>query len=97
MCEVNSDHKRILNENKKEHQREIVALHKQNREDSKHKLVTEGNLKSNKFKINELQSSLTQLQLANNNSKMKLELSTRIDKKKDNTIGTMKQKLITLR
>ena len=64
---------------------------------SEHKLVEEENLKCSKFKIFELQLSITQLQLENNNHKMKVRVCTRIDKRKDNTIETMKQNLKTLR
>ena len=60
-------------------------------------MLHEGNLKCSKFKINELQLSVTQLRLEINDYKKKLELSTRIDHKKDNTIESMKQKLRTLR
>ena len=76
MDAVNNKHKKILTQNNKEHCRELAALHKQNREDSKHKLVAEENSKSSKLKINELQLSLTQLYLENNNHKMKVDLST---------------------
>ena len=68
MSEVNSNHKKILNENKKEQRRELAALHKQNKEDSRHKVVAEGNLKCSNFKINELQLSITELQLENTES-----------------------------
>ena len=54
MSEVNSNHQKILNEIKKEHRRQQAALHKQKKDDSKHKVVAETNLKCSNFKINEL-------------------------------------------
>ena len=58
MFELNSNHKKILNKTKTEQRRELAVLHKQNKEDSKHKVVAEKNLKCSKFKINKLQLSI---------------------------------------
>ena len=46
MDKVNSNHRKILAENKNEHRRELAAVHKQNRENRKQTLVAEENLNS---------------------------------------------------
>ena len=86
-----------MKEQKKVHTRELATIHKEARADNKHNVTLKDQLHSKDSKINELQLSITELECETNKYKTEIALSKKTDKRKDNTILTLQQKLSRLR